>query len=83
MLSCSRQGIIFSPSESSFPSKENRHRFGDARDTVRSICGADIANKIGLVWGLDEEGEVRNVWRPTKVKGLWFGMGKPFFFSSA
>jgi hypothetical protein len=37
--------------------------------------GDEVAAKVGPVWGLDDEGELRNMWRPTPQPGLWFFAG--------
>lgn len=42
------------------------------RETARRLLGEDEASRCGPVWGLDDEGEVRGVWRPTGHPGLWF-----------
>jgi len=42
---------------------------------VARCFGAEIAGKVGPVWGLDDEGELRNMWRPTPQPGLWFHAG--------
>lgn len=42
---------------------------------VRKLLGDDIAEKIGPVWGLDESGELANMYKPTAQKGLWFTAG--------
>ena len=34
-----------------------------------------VADRIGPVWGFDEGGELRNMWRPTAQDGLWFTAG--------
>jgi cation diffusion facilitator CzcD-associated flavoprotein CzcO len=44
-------------------------------ETVRAMFGDETAARLGPVWGFDEEGEVRNVWRRTAQKGLWFMAG--------
>lgn len=36
----------------------------DYRNQVATIIGRDMAGKLGEFWGLDEEGEVRNVMKP-------------------
>ena len=41
-------------------------------DAVRELLGDEIADRIGLVWGLDQDGEMANMYRPTPQKGLWF-----------
>ncbi len=39
---------------------------------VGKLLGADIAKKIGPVWGIAEDGEMRNMWKRTAQEGLWF-----------
>ena len=48
---------------------------------VRDIVGDDAASRVGPVWGYGSGapkdpgpylGELRNMWRPTAVPGLWF-----------
>ena len=51
------------------------NRFGDLRDSIREICGPDVAKKVGPVWGLDDEGEHLGRWRRTGQPHLWIGMG--------
>lgn len=41
-------------------------------EVVRNILGEDIAEKIGPVWGIDVDGELKNMYRPTPQPGLWF-----------
>ena len=43
--------------------------------TVQKILGDDLAARVKPMWGLDEEGELRNVWRDTGVPNFWFMMG--------
>jgi cation diffusion facilitator CzcD-associated flavoprotein CzcO len=42
------------------------------KEAVRRIVGDAIADRIGPVWGFDEEGELAGMWRPTGQPGLWF-----------
>ncbi|KZT69222.1 FAD/NAD(P)-binding domain-containing protein [Daedalea quercina L-15889] len=45
-------------------------------ESVKSLFGPSITDKIGTqVWGLDEEGEFKNGFRPTGQWGLWVAMG--------
>jgi len=39
---------------------------------VRRFFGSELADNLGPIGGFDEDGELRNVWRPTKQPGLWF-----------
>jgi len=41
-------------------------------EVVRGLLGEEIAHKIGPVWGMDEGGEMCNMYKPTPQKGLWF-----------
>lgn len=49
--------------------------YKNQQDVVRVHLGDAIADRIGPVWGFDEGGELRNMWRPTAQKGLWFSAG--------
>jgi hypothetical protein len=42
------------------------------QDGVRMLLGREVADRVGPVWGLDEEGELRNICKPTAQRGLWF-----------
>jgi putative flavoprotein involved in K+ transport len=42
------------------------------KEAVRRIAGEKITDRIGAVWGFDEEGELAGMWRPTGQPGLWF-----------
>lgn len=44
-------------------------------DDVARLFGDEVAQRIGPVWGLDEEGELRNIARRTQERGLWFLAG--------
>ncbi|KAL4071717.1 hypothetical protein J3A83DRAFT_4093359 [Scleroderma citrinum] len=49
--------------------------FGELRNSIREICGPDVASKVGPIWGLDDEGEQQGLWRKTGQPHLWIGMG--------
>ena len=43
---------------------------------VRQLFGDSVADRVGPVWGIDEEQqELRNMWMPTSQPGLWFIAG--------
>ena len=43
---------------------------------VRKLFGDGVADRVGRIWGFDEEEqEVRNVWSRTNQPGLWFMAG--------
>ena len=37
--------------------------FGNYKDAVSKVFGTEVASKLGTMWGLNEEGEVKGVWR--------------------
>jgi putative flavoprotein involved in K+ transport len=49
--------------------------YKNQQETVRLYLGDEIADKIGPVWGFDDGGELRNMWRRTAQEGLWFTAG--------
>jgi putative flavoprotein involved in K+ transport len=44
-------------------------------DVIRELLGDEIVEKIGPVWGMDQDGEMSNMYKPTPQKGLWFTGG--------
>ncbi|RDB27058.1 putative indole-3-pyruvate monooxygenase YUCCA3 [Hypsizygus marmoreus] len=48
---------------------------GDSRAQLRKVCGDAVADAAKPVWGLDDEGEIKGVWRDLGVKGLWCMLG--------
>ena len=49
--------------------------YKNQQDAVRLYLGDAIADRVGPVWGFDEGGELRNMWRRTAQPGLWFTAG--------
>jgi cation diffusion facilitator CzcD-associated flavoprotein CzcO len=46
------------------------------QNLVRKLFGDAVAERVGPVWGIDEEEqELRNMWKPTGQPGLWFIAG--------
>jgi putative flavoprotein involved in K+ transport len=41
-------------------------------EVIVQLLGKEIADKIGPVWGMDQDGEMCNMYKPTPQKGLWF-----------
>lgn len=37
------------------------------RETIRRIVSDDVANRVGQVWGKDQQGEIPGVWRHSGV----------------
>ncbi|KAJ6500634.1 FAD/NAD-P-binding domain-containing protein [Mycena sanguinolenta] len=54
--------------------------FGSVRDTMRGVFGDSIIDQTSPVWGLDAEGELRGIYRPSGHPGLWFAAGE--FYTS-
>jgi len=55
--------------------------YGDMNQWAEQLISPEVAQKVGRVWGLGSdtkydpgpwEGELRNMWKPTKQEGLWF-----------
>lgn len=44
-------------------------------DVARKLLGDAVADRLGPVWGFDGAGEIRNMWKRTPQKGLWFIAG--------
>jgi putative flavoprotein involved in K+ transport len=49
--------------------------YQNQQEVVRELLGEDIADKVGPVWGLDAQGELANMFKPTPQRGLWFSGG--------
>lgn len=41
-------------------------------ELVAKVLGKDVAERVGPIWGLNEQGELRNMFVPTPQRGLWF-----------
>lgn len=42
------------------------------RSQARLIFGDEVADKLNDVWGFDEEGEMRTIWRKSGHPGFWY-----------
>ena len=51
--------------------------YQNQQQVVREVLGDEIADKVGPIWGLDADGELANMFKPTPQKNLWF-MGGGF-----
>jgi cation diffusion facilitator CzcD-associated flavoprotein CzcO len=45
--------------------------YQNMQESVRSLLGDTIADRVGKAWGFDDEGELRNMWRRTAQEGFW------------
>jgi hypothetical protein len=51
--------------------------FQNMQENVRKLLGSDIAERIGPIWGFDQNYIMRNVWQATAQQGFWV-MGGAF-----
>ena len=58
--------------------------YGSMNEVVAEVISPDVAARVGPCWGLGSdttkdpgpwEGELRNMWKPTRQEGLWFHGG--------
>jgi putative flavoprotein involved in K+ transport len=49
--------------------------FQNMQENVRKIFGDTVAEKVGEVWGFDENYQMRGMWRRTGQTGLWITGG--------
>jgi putative flavoprotein involved in K+ transport len=49
--------------------------YTNMRDTIRPIVGDEVADELTTVWGFDEQGEIKGVFRPSGHPRLWFMAG--------
>lgn len=45
------------------------------KELVKRLLGNEVAENVGEVWGVGEDGEMANMWKKTSQKGLWFMAG--------
>ncbi|KAL2039860.1 hypothetical protein N7G274_007261 [Stereocaulon virgatum] len=46
--------------------------YQDMRETARKVFGNELAERVHDVWGFDNEGETRGMWRRSGHPGFWF-----------
>ncbi|KAL1962858.1 hypothetical protein VTN77DRAFT_9133 [Rasamsonia byssochlamydoides] len=46
--------------------------YDNMRTTVRKVLGDRVADRVGDVWDLDEEGELNAIWRPSGHPHFWY-----------
>lgn len=49
--------------------------YANMRTQARIIFGDELADRVGDIWGWDEEGEMRTIWRESGHPGFWFHGG--------
>ena len=45
--------------------------FEGMETSVRKLLGDEVADRVGPIWGFDQDGVMRNMWRRTAQHGLW------------
>lgn len=46
--------------------------YQNMRSQARIIFGDELADRVGDIWGLNEEGEFRTIWQKSGHPGFWF-----------
>jgi putative flavoprotein involved in K+ transport len=46
--------------------------YQNMRESARQLLGDVVADRCSPVWGLDDEGELRTIWRRSGHDRLWF-----------
>lgn len=49
--------------------------YENMQESVRSIMGEEVAEKVGPVWGMDQHSELRAMWKRTGQEGFWIAGG--------
>jgi cation diffusion facilitator CzcD-associated flavoprotein CzcO len=49
--------------------------YQNMRTQTLLIFGDEVADRVGDIWGFDEEGEMRTIWRRSGHPGFWFHGG--------
>jgi cation diffusion facilitator CzcD-associated flavoprotein CzcO len=45
--------------------------YENQQETIRRMLGDEVADKVGPIWGFDDQGFMRNMWTRTGQKGFW------------
>jgi hypothetical protein len=48
---------------------------GNMKAEVSRLFGPEVASKADDFWGIDEEGELKGMWKPMRQRGLWYHCG--------
>lgn len=52
--------------------------YANGRTRTRKVFGDEVADRIQPIWGFDEQGEIRGVWRRSGQEGFWVAAGNIF-----
>jgi len=53
--------------------------YANMRGQTRAVFGDKVADRVGDIWGFDDEGEMRVIWRKTGHPGFWVHGGNLAF----
>ena len=68
-----RDGVVFSDGTSSDADVVVLATgYQNMRESARQLLGDAVADRCSPVWGLDDEGELRTIWRRSGHDRLWF-----------
>ena len=45
--------------------------YANQQEGVRQLLGDDVAERVGPIWGFDDNGTMRNMWQRTPQPGFW------------
>jgi hypothetical protein len=45
--------------------------YANQQEGVRRLLGDEVAEKVGPIWGFDDNGTMRNMWQGTAQPGFW------------
>jgi cation diffusion facilitator CzcD-associated flavoprotein CzcO len=45
--------------------------FQNMQESIRTMFGDEIADRVGRIWGFDEDENMRNIWKRTDQEGFW------------
>jgi cation diffusion facilitator CzcD-associated flavoprotein CzcO len=45
--------------------------FQNMQESIRGMFGDEVADRVGPIWGFDDEGNMRNIWTRTAQEGFW------------
>ena len=50
-------------------------RYAGPMGIIEDVCGPEILSRVKPIWGVNEEGEIRGIWRDCGVPNLWYMLG--------
>lgn len=62
--------VIYSDDYSALNGARCRTGYGSPLEPLKEVFGPQIIEQAGPLWGTDDEGELRGIYRPTGHKGV-------------